>query len=167
VPDLTPSQNNSSQPGQSAEEPTSASELPPSPALASLPAFDRNGAGQRSEVAELRPRVHTRPHDVLDVLDRHLTSATESDAALGRYLTVVRMFRNTVALWIGIPCAIWVAGVLVAIRCGVPPWTAAGLGLGGPAVTTVVGWSGLRRRGRRGGQEMDSSTADVKTGTDP
>lgn len=123
-----------------------------------------NGADQHVELVDVRPRVETAPTGVLDVVDRHLTSATSSDVTLGRYLKLFRAVRNAAALYLVFGCAIWAAGVYVATRSGAPLWAAGGLGLGGPAVAGGLGWAKLRRanQAKRSAASAEAGTSDER-----
>lgn len=145
-------------PMSSQHDPSPATGAAQVPAAAREPCTEHRGqtsavvvrrGGVDSALMDLRPRVQQPPTGLLDVVDRHLTSATTSDAVLGRYLTLLRTVRNAATIAIAIACALWAAGVYAAIRYGAPPWAADGLGLGGPAVVSCVGWVALRRSARR------------------
>lgn len=109
----------------------------------------RRTDGVEYAIVELRPRVDDPPTGLLDIVDRHLNSATASDVALGRYMTLFRAVRNAGAAAIAFAGALWAAGVYMVTYYGVPPWAAGGLGLGAPAVASCIGWGALRRRARR------------------
>jgi hypothetical protein len=111
--------------------------------------------------AEIRPRVQSRPADLLDLLDRHLTSATASDVTLGRYLTLIRMARSFAVLGIIAACCIWATGIAVSLRAGVPPWAVGGLGVGGPTIASWIGLRTLRRSGRPGRRTAEDDPASA------
>lgn len=77
------------------------------------------------------PRADIVPADLLDLLDRQLTQATESDERLGRYLALVRR-----AQWFPVPWILLTGGGL-----GLVVWAASGswVAATGLGVTTACG----------------------------
>lgn len=93
-----------------------------------------------------RPRDDRPPEHNQDLIDRHVSRATESDSMSKRYILLIREFRNLI--WIIVFSVLLLAGGISAAVAvaGVSPWVATGAAVAGAGTATVIG---ARVAGRR------------------
>jgi hypothetical protein len=96
-----------------------------------------------------RPRDDQGPKDILDMLDRHISRATDDEKMLKRY----RELGRSVVGWtlsLMLPWSILGAGVAIALSvAGINPWVAIGSGAAGAGAFLFGGrhvWKRLLRR---------------------
>ena len=93
----------------------------------------------RTQMTPHRPRAGRRPVDVLDLLDRHASRATDSPALAVRYVTL--------QLTLAVSLAIFLVGCGAAVRlAGLPLWLVTGIGVLGSGTAAATGTLATRLR---------------------
>jgi hypothetical protein len=93
----------------------------------------------RPTVTPYRPRDDRVPVDLCDLVDRHISRATESDPALRRYRLVLREL-CAVGMVLAFCGTALLLGIIAVVRLvGLSPWVAGGLGLLGTVTAVGVG----------------------------
>lgn len=114
--------------------------------MANSRAGGRSRQAGRPPVSRYRPRDSRAPVDGYDLVDRHLSRATESNAMLRRY----RLFlRELCIVGVVLACCgtVLTLGIVAAVRlAGLPPWVAGTLGLMGTGTTVAVAAAKARRQ---------------------